>query len=88
MARQIWTNKELLNSIKVIQESEEDNYSEVPGWEGEYMATTPDAILLYIPSHRGRPVKEVWFPKSQLRLSEDRLSMYAANWLIEAKGLI
>lgn len=83
MAREIWSNAKLLDSIRVIQPSEEDRYSDIPGWEGEYMAATDGAILLYMP----KTSAEIWFPIGQLRIAEDRQSIYASLWILLQKGL-
>lgn len=84
--REIWSNKALLDSIKEIRPSEEDKYSDIPGWEGHYLAESPDAVLLYIVRDK-RADSDVWFPKSQLRIAEDRQSLYASTWILDQKGL-
>lgn len=88
MAREVWTNARILNSLKTILPSEGDKYSDIPGWEGEYMSSTDAAILLYIPARRGKPSAEIWFPMSQLRIAEDKQSIYASQWILEQKGLV
>lgn len=87
MAREVWSNKPLLESLTTILPSEEDKYSDIPGWEGGYMQDTSMAVLLYMPEGKGRGATEVWFPKSHLRIAEDRQSIYASNWILHQKGL-
>ena len=86
MAREIWTNPQLLDNIEHIKESEEDRYSDIPGWEGEYLASTPDAILLFMPNGKGKNEREIWFPIKHLRKAEDGQSIYASNWILTQKG--
>lgn len=83
MARQIWTDKELLDSLAIIQPSEEDKYSDIPGWKDEeYISSSPKAVLLRIHS-KG----DIWFPLSHLRIAEDKQSIYASEWILKEKGL-
>lgn len=87
MAREIWNNPELLDRFTTILPSEEDSYDEIPGWEGEYMGETHNAVLLYMPMGKGRNATREWFPYSQLRIAEDRQSLYASQWILKQKGL-
>lgn len=84
MARSIYTAPHILDVIGVIQGSEEHKYSDIPGFEGEFLASSPNAVLLVL-AGRGVPRREVWFPFSQLRVAEDRLSLYATNWVLDQK---
>lgn len=86
MARQIFTDKLLLDCIDTIKESEENKYSDIPGWEGEFLSTSSRAVLLYMPHGKGRGGTEVWFPFSHLRIAEDRQSIYASTWILTQKG--
>lgn len=70
-----------MHRIAVIQEFEEDKFDEIPKWDGEMGRYTDSAVLLRFAK------EDVWFPISVLRTSGDRLSLYAANWFLERKGL-
>lgn len=87
MARSIWTDKNLLARIVTIIEIEEDRYTDIPGFDKcEYMSVSSAAVLLIL-EIKGSDKKEVWFPFSQLRLAEDRQSIYCSNWILTQKGL-
>ena len=88
MAREIYTNPQMMAKIQIISDSEENSYSDIPGWKGGYMAEARSglAVLLYFPDRPGKDA-EVWFPYSQLRKAEDDQSIYASNWILEQKKL-
>lgn len=88
MARDIFTNKSLIERLQIISDSEENNYSDIPGWEGGYLAEARSgaAVLLWFPHRKGKD-QEHWFPISQLRRAEDNQSIYASNWIIDQKKL-
>lgn len=80
--RSIFGWKNIMNDIKEISEREEDDYSDIPGFEGMVtMAPTEKAVCLVIKG------EGVWFPYSQLRKAEDGQSIYASNWILEQKDL-
>ena len=73
--------KHVLAELKVITESEENKYSDIPDWDGTMISYTSAAALLQIGE------REVWFPLSQLRKADDEQSVYASIWILEQKGL-
>lgn len=84
MSRSIFDIETVMQQLEVISEQDEDRYSDVPGWSGEIMSWSPDAVLIVFDDSR----KEmIWLPVSQLRRSEDGQSIYATNWILEKKGL-
>lgn len=82
MAREIYTNHELMERIAVISAAEEDRYSDIPNWDGGYLAESRSgaAVLLYF-----RDGRQDWFPISQLRRTEDKLSLYASYWVLDKR---
>lgn len=53
--------------------------------EGEIRGNgTAGAILFYVESAE----EEMWFPRSQVEISDDRRSLLVPRWLAEKKGLI
>lgn len=87
MARSIWTAQFILDRIQTIKESEENKYTDIPGWDKcEFFSDTPDAILLILEVKGGKR-QDFWFPYSQLRIAEDRQSIYCSEWILTQKGL-
>jgi hypothetical protein len=86
MSRSIYAENEIMDKIATITESEENRFSDVPGWDGDILASSPASILIEC-SNKGHPVTETWMPLSQLRKSEDKQSIYASNWILEKKNL-
>lgn len=80
---EVWELTDFLDTLQVITASEENDYSDIPGWEGEFVVISSKAIKLYFP----KTSLSVWFPLSQLRIAEDKQSIYAPNWLLNNKGL-
>jgi hypothetical protein len=81
MARDIFTNPDIMMLIREITSSEEHKFSDIPGWQGGYMAVSALAVLLWFPD-READKDRYWFPFSQLRKAEDNQSIYASNWII------
>jgi len=79
--RDLYTNRDIMDAIPVITDREENKYTDIPGWEGEYTDYTEKAVLLRMPN------TTIWFPFSQLRKAEDGQSIYASNWILEQKGI-
>ena len=86
MSRSVWTDKDLLDSIAEIQLSEEDKYDEIPKWKNEYLSKSQRALLLSFPDSKGDK-REIWFPLTQLRIAEDRQSIYCSIWFLHKIGL-
>lgn len=84
MAREIYSDKNVMALITVISDAEEHKYDEIPGWDGGYTAVGERAVLLFFPNAKE---DEIWFPFSQLRKTEDGLSLYASRWILYEKGL-
>ncbi len=83
--REIYGVPKIMNAIKEIKSFEEDRYSEVPKWDGFVVNWTDGAVLLSF-TQIERPARENWFPYSTLRKTEDGLTVYASNWILEKKG--
>jgi hypothetical protein len=81
MSRDIFGFPAVMDSIAVIGDSEENKYSDIPGWEGECENFTGAAVCLSIKG------TDVWFPFSHLRKAEDGQSIYASNWILKQKNL-
>lgn len=87
----IFDDKECMSRIKVMQEFEEEKYSEIPAadgikWDGMIQHNSGMAILLaYSPEIDMR--KKYWLPFSHLRKAPDGLSIYASFWILERAGL-
>lgn len=75
----------IMEKIKIIRDNEESLYSDIPEWNEQIAGWTDAAMLLIFPGRATR--REHWMPYSQLRKSEDGLSVYASNWILEQKGL-
>lgn len=72
----------IIRRISTISEFEEDRYSDIPKWSGQYVTTTQYALLLRLDDGR-----DVWVPFTQLRKAEDENSLYASNWILNERGL-
>jgi len=83
MSMEIHKTPELVKLIPVMQEFEEDKYSDIPKWTGWVENYTESAVLLDVPP---RPPRMNWYPVSQLRRTEDGKSLYASNWILGKKG--
>lgn len=83
--REIHTLSEVMFHIAVIQSFEEDKFSDVPKWDGMVVSWTAAAVLLHFDKTKREP-RENWFPYSQLRKTDDGLSVYASNWILTKKG--
>lgn len=83
---ELFTNADAMSRIKVMASFEEDKYTDIPDWSGDIEHHTDSAILLYLPNRRPTS-KKPWVPFTQLRKTEDGLSVYATNWIIERMGL-
>jgi len=83
MGAEIHKRPELMEVIEIIQEHEEDKYSDIPTWTGWVETWTDSAVLLDLP---GRETRSNWFPLSQLRRTEDGKSLYASEWILRQKG--
>jgi SNF2-related domain len=79
--REIYGILDLMVHISVIQSFEEDKYSEIPKWDGMVNSWTGNAVLLHF-AKVDRPSRLNWFPYSQLRKTEDGLSVYASTWIL------
>lgn len=77
----IYRSPIVMGKIRVMLEIEEDLYSDIPRWNGTYIHSTESAVLMQIGD------KQVWLPFSQLRKTDDGLTIYATNWIIDEKGL-
>lgn len=84
MGNEIHKSPDLMRAIAVIEEHEENKFSDIPQWTGWIKNYTDNAVLLEM--ERG-PDRRNWFPYSQLRRTEDGKSLYASDWLIDKKGL-
>lgn len=85
MAIELHKSEELMKMISVITSEEEDKYSDIPGWTDLIETWTSVAVLLAFEGRR--PSRHNWYPISQLRRTEDGLSLYASRWLLDKKGL-
>jgi hypothetical protein len=85
MARSIFDVQEIMSQMEVISEKEENRFSEIPHWDGSVVSWTDKAVLIAQPS---RSSALNWIPMSQLRKSEDNLSVYASFWIIEERKLV
>jgi len=74
----IYKNSLIISRVQVISDAEESKYSDIPGWEGEYVADTDKAVMLHFPANSSNR----WFPYSQLRKAEDDQSIYASDWFL------
>lgn len=86
MAYEIYGNADAMSRIRVIKPSEENLYSEIPGWGGEIRHHTDDAVLLSFNPDRDLRAR-YWLPFSHLRKTEDNLSIYASDWVLRKTGL-
>lgn len=84
--RVLFTQPNVMDKIAVISEKEENRYSDIPGWDGEYGSASPLAVELYFPQRTIR--NWLWFPFSHLRKAEDGQSIYASDWIINEKHLL
>lgn len=84
--REIYTVMEVMERIQVMADFEESKYSDIPKWDGEFLEHTSAAVLLHF-SRVQRPSRMNWFPFSQLRKTDDGLSIYATDWILNKKGL-
>lgn len=72
----IYSMKHVIDRIAVITDSEENKYSDIPGWDGDCLRESDKSVLLNCKSG------EKWFPYSQLRKAEDNQSIYCSTWLL------
>lgn len=86
MPRAIYSNAEIMANIQTMTETEDGMFGAIPGWTGEYVADTPNAVLLFLPERSWRE-SEVWFPMRHLRKTSDGQSVYASLWILAQKGL-
>jgi len=84
--REIYGISDLMMKIAVIQSFEESKYSDVPKWDGMIDSWTDNAALFHFARSPQRPARMNWFPLSQLRRTEDGLSIYASSWILDKKG--
>lgn len=82
MPTDIFKNMIVMEALQVIKPSEENDYSDIPKWDGFLVRATEKALLLEL-----KDGTEVWFPISHLRIAEDKQSIYASNWILEQKKL-
>lgn len=75
MTRSIYSIPSVMDKIEYLDTEDEDDYSDIPNWDGMIDQWTDLAIL----------VGKTWFPISQLRRTEDE-EIYASNWILEQKG--
>lgn len=86
MPRDIYTVPEVMLTLQVIRDAEEDGYSDIPGWDGTVLGWSDKAIKIRA-GNKGEPLREVWLPVSQLRKAGDGQSVYASVWILDQKGL-
>jgi hypothetical protein len=78
MTMDIFKTPELLDRIAVITDAEENRYTDIPKWDGLVETYTERGVKLLLTNGTG-----IWFPLNQLRIAEDRQSLYASNWILE-----